>query len=354
MLFGLLSLSATVARRQSGAAYVYVSGLLLNLAGILMWQVWGPQSMAGFVAVNALCLAVGAVVWTLIGKVFESGTAFWKPQHNAKTPHPRPSPARGEGGRVAAAYAGRRPAALRAPGGAGALALLAPLPVLTLFFGLLGPDAVQSMESVRLGGPVACAALGLAAVAMLVCTWDRTARFPLWGLYLAGLTGIGIELASQPCPPMILAWQAALLLAPWVLVSAIVARVLSRLGPSARWSIAWYQPAQAALVILVAAAAAWIAIDVRFDAAIASLATFGSGFWGAGLECLRRVLPPRMAGPLATAILFPATLLIAGASGEIAAQPGNRRRSAWPRCSWPLRAGPGFLRQSQRLGCTAA
>jgi hypothetical protein len=204
----------------------------------------------------------------------------------------------------------------------GAPALLAPLPVLTLFFALSGPDAVPSMENVRLGGPVAWAALGLAVVAMLVCAWDRTARFPLWGLYLAGLTGIGIELASQPCPPMALAWQAALVLAPWVLATAIVASVLSRFRHSARWSIAWYQPAQAALVILVAAAAAWIAVDVRFDAAIASLATFGGGFLSEGLECLRRALPPRMAGPLATAILFPATLLIAAASGE-------NRRAAW-------------------------
>jgi hypothetical protein len=320
-IVGLLARYAATAGRQSGAAHVYVSGLLLNLAGMLMWQIWGPQSIAGFLAVNALCLAVGALVSTGLGQLCRLVAA-----PRAMSPGGTPLSAAKDVAALGAPLPYAHMAAV------GSLILLAPLPALSLCLGLLTPDALPALESLRLAGPLAWSALALAAAAMLACLGDRTARFPLWGLYLAGLTGVGIQLSGQPCPPLVLAWQAVLVLAPWLLLTAVVASVLVRLrlftvreqqlAAPARWSIAWYQPAQAALATVVTLAALWIALDVRFDAEITTFAAFAGTVWSAGLELFRRLLPPRMAAPLALAMLFPATLLIAGGAGQ-------NRRAAW-------------------------
>src|SRR5262249_11780354 len=50
-------------RRQS---YVYVSGLLANLAGVLVWVALGPDTLNGFVVVNALGLALASLAWSAI------------------------------------------------------------------------------------------------------------------------------------------------------------------------------------------------------------------------------------------------------------------------------------------------
>src|SRR5262249_35083089 len=46
--------------------YVYASGLLANLAGILVWAARGPDTVWGFLAANALCLAVASAFWSAI------------------------------------------------------------------------------------------------------------------------------------------------------------------------------------------------------------------------------------------------------------------------------------------------
>src|SRR5207248_3948046 len=42
------------------------SGLLVNLAGILIWAARGPDTIGGFLAVNALGLAIASFVWSAI------------------------------------------------------------------------------------------------------------------------------------------------------------------------------------------------------------------------------------------------------------------------------------------------
>ena len=56
--------------------HVYFSGLLINLAGTIVWWAYSPSGarwpewnladMAGLVQANVLCLAIGSVVWSLV------------------------------------------------------------------------------------------------------------------------------------------------------------------------------------------------------------------------------------------------------------------------------------------------
>ena len=57
-------------------AYVYFSGLLLNVAGTILWWSWADASIdifqwdlgtvSGLVAANVICLAIGSVAWSLL------------------------------------------------------------------------------------------------------------------------------------------------------------------------------------------------------------------------------------------------------------------------------------------------
>src|SRR5262249_2379349 len=69
-------LAGTLALWSSQPLGVYVSGLLINLAGIIVWLAWGPLTLAAFVSTNIICLGIGSVCWLALYLILESNTRF--------------------------------------------------------------------------------------------------------------------------------------------------------------------------------------------------------------------------------------------------------------------------------------
>ena len=92
-------------------AYVYFSGLLLNVAGTILWWSWADASVnifhwdlgtvAGLVAANVICLAIGSVAWSLLrfrmprafrtsdGTAASSRRPTWRSGRRLPVGHPR-------------------------------------------------------------------------------------------------------------------------------------------------------------------------------------------------------------------------------------------------------------------------
>ncbi len=77
-------------------AHVYSSGLLINLAGTIVWWAYSPSGatwpewnladMAGLVQANVLCLAIGSVVWSLV-ELLPRGVPNWKAERQPPFAH---------------------------------------------------------------------------------------------------------------------------------------------------------------------------------------------------------------------------------------------------------------------------
>src|SRR5262249_20454055 len=114
---------------------------------------------------------------------------------------------------------------------------------------------------------LAWAALGATAAALALLLWDRTAGFPLMGLYAVGLMAIGLALHHARLTPRDFGSTAAVVLSPCVLVTTGLARV-PRLGqllglpdrPSG-WPRSWYLPVQLGVAGLVVALSLWMTLD---------------------------------------------------------------------------------------------
>jgi hypothetical protein len=147
-LFGLLAL---LSRRPTD---VYASGMLLNLAGLLM----RPPGDDDFVLVQVLCLAGASALWSCVEFALRwSGPAGSVRGHWPAFSH------------VTAV---------------GALSLLG----LWLFV-RLADGSPPERELPRLW-----LALASTSFAVVVCLWDTTALFPPRALYAAGMMGVGIGL----------------------------------------------------------------------------------------------------------------------------------------------------------------
>src|SRR5437588_13729 len=55
--------AGAVAVRTRLPLYVYFSGLLVNIAGGIVWLSWGQASAANFIYYQALCFALAAAIW---------------------------------------------------------------------------------------------------------------------------------------------------------------------------------------------------------------------------------------------------------------------------------------------------
>jgi hypothetical protein len=260
-----LSAAAMKAARSVRPVYVDVSGLLINMTGILLWLAWGPGTLDSFVCTNVLCLAVAAGLWLLLELALRARTT--------------PVDLRGLG--LPFTH----------------VAIVVALCALTLRV------AVAVISSMAEGGlslddSLAWPALGATAVAVTLCLWDREAGFALGGLYTLGLQAIGLALHGSNLSPPWFGWTAGLVLAAYVLLTAATATVAPRWtdlwrtlrlpGRSAAWPEAWFVPAQAVVAVLVLVLSVWMAI--AFDRPA-----------------------ERLAGPLAVALLIPAGVLLAEA-----------------------------------------
>ena len=261
--------------------YVWVSGLLLNLAGTLIWMAWEPWTYTGLLQVNVICLAVASGIWTLIRPICREGV-----------------PGITVGGRqIVFAH----------------VAVQAALAGLGIWVVATAASNVLAFEHPT-ADSLGWASLLAVIIAAGLCFWDRSARFPLGALYLAGLTAVGMMLDARSLLPRVFCWTAAHELAAFVLLTAAAGWLLRWLKPA--WRMLriretqrlvgenWFPDVQSMLAGLALVLSCWVSIDFGFDGIGRSDVA-----WIAG----------RMAGPLAAAGLLLTATLTAGLSS------GNRR-----------------------------
>jgi hypothetical protein len=255
--------------------YAYVSGLLANLAGILVWVVRGPDTLTGFLVVNALCLALASLAWTVIELVL-----------------PRPAPSfpnsslgtREQGRAWPFAHA----------------ALFAGLPLLGI---VVANQVIQSgeREIPRVEAVLAWLALAATALACTILLWDARARFVFAGLYATGILAVTLALIDMALSPARFWWMMAASLGIYVLVTSSLRGMTPALGDLGRrlgvperaagWSVEWLFAAEAGAASIVAVLSVWMVLSFE-------------------------TLPDRLAGPLAAALSVPAAVLLAGASNR--------------------------------------
>jgi hypothetical protein len=123
-------------------------------------------------------------------------------------------------------------------------------------------------------------------MAIVIHLWDRTARFPLRGLYLAGLTLIGMSLLHRDLSPgRFLIWTGICELTGFMLVTALLGWVLPQFPAIAavlrvpdnaqRWSGKWFCYAQACLAAASVLLIGWILLDPAFHTLGKNTALFG-------------------------------------------------------------------------------
>ena len=251
-------MAGATAIRSRSQPIVYVSGLLVPLAGLFAWIAWNPivRDMAWSPAVYTLGytlllgLAIASTLWSLVEFTLRSGT---------------PS----------IAFREEKPAF------AHAAAWLA-----TLLGGLLVVEAFVG-DLMFAGLPVnwilPAGALSVLALAFLTFLWDAEAPSPVAGLYAVGLMLLGLGLQSMALSRDRFGLMATLVLSGYILLAAILARLLPqlddlwqalRLKRRAEWPSLWYLASQTLAGSLVVALSVWIAIsfDARSDRVIGSLA----------------------------------------------------------------------------------
>ena len=123
-------------------------------------------------------------------------------------------------------------------------------------------------------------------VAIVIHLWDRTARFPLRGLYLTGLTLVGMLLLHRDLSPgRFVMWTGICEWTGFLLVAAVSGWMLQRFpavaaglripGNAHRWAGKWFCWAQACLAATCVLLIGWILLDPAFDALGKNTALFG-------------------------------------------------------------------------------
>jgi hypothetical protein len=268
VLFGGLALWACRPR------YVYASGLLLNLVGMLIWLARGLHTPAGFLAINVLCLAIASGFWSAVELALRHGELR-----------------------------------LDLRGRSLPFCHLAAVLALVLLGGLVAIAVMPGTD------PAAIAwtwtALAMTAVALTVTLWDADAGFTLVGLYTLGLLTIGLALfgsgraalgAGLPTPPprgpqVSQFLTLGIVLAAYVLATAALRWDAPRRGQlwdalalprrEKGWSLEWFTRTQVLVAAVVVALSLWMALGFE---------TIGERLAGAVCVCL--LLP---AGVLLTA-----------------------------------------------------
>ncbi len=296
-------------------AYVYVSGLLWNVAASVLWLAWDSSNPYTLVASNALALAIASSGWSVLRSLGVDGGGWHVPERSEERGL-RPDHALRSSGR---ATLGGGILPFNHLAAAAATALLAGVAVTLVACDAKGIDhpTFHGLDGI---------ALAAIAVAMTQLLWDGSARFVLPGLYAAGLTGLALELDARGLTGRGLAWTAAVELSVLVLGAALLAELLPRraslwksLGiPSneGRWPADWLPTAQAFVASGSAILALWVSMDPAFDTiAYAGLAG----------------LAGRLAGPAVSLLLLGAAVAMAGTCGS-----SQRWRAVWQHATMGL------------------
>ena len=252
-------MAGLLAIRTERPGYVYLSGLLLNIAGTMVWLAWSAGTAPSFAYTQVLCLGVAAEVWLVLELLLQGQIQLRR---------------RGMPFAHAACIIG--------------LLTIAMLTATNLASDVLGGEL---QETTNLGW---LALLALAASTTL-CLWDRDAHFTLAGLYLVGLMALGMAIHAAELEPRWLGWVAAMGVAGYVLVTATLGWVAPRVPViwrdlhlperSAAWPEVWFAPAQTVLAVSVLALSLWVCLG--FD-----------------------TLTARVAGPVAVLLLMPAGVFL--------------------------------------------
>ena len=252
-------------------APVYVSGLLINLAGTIVWWAystsslrwpnWGVADFAALVQANVLLLAIGSVVWSLLE---------FLPRGVPQLPGERQQPFSHLAAQLGAVLLGLVTAA-------GVAATLGQLPRIHM----------ERLDWIALAG---------IAAATAVCLRDRQARFPLPTLYGLGLAAVGMGLLARQLAPRLFCCSAVDELAAYVLVTAAIAWFLPRGRED------WFSWLQAAVAAVVGTLALWVSIDFSFN----DCRYPGVEFWLSG----------RMAAVPGLLLLLLAAIVMAGVARE--------------------------------------
>jgi hypothetical protein len=237
--------SAVLALWTRLPGYVWISGLLVDLIGVLFWWAWGPGTALTFVLTNALGLAVAAALWTALALIQE------RKEQPAIAIQPHSS---------FVAFAANT-----------ALGLVV-LVVLLLIASDLQPPRIA------VSATFAWITLAAVATALAAALWERRAVYAAPGLYVVGLAAVGLSLHELTRSPSGLGWCAALALAGYAVLASLLAQVFQRSRDR------WFLPAQAVVASAVVALSLWMCLDfaARID---------------------------RLAGPGAVLLLIPAALI---------------------------------------------
>jgi hypothetical protein len=239
------------------AEHVYFSGLLVNLAGVAAWFVWGRKSVWCFLEFQVLWLAGASAAWTLLGFAGRD-----------LVPHPQ------------IAIGNEKRALPFAHLAIGAAIFLLTGVVAFAVFGDLSGTRLSVYDN-RLGW------IGLASVAavLAIMLWDRCARYPWLGFYLAGIVAAGMLWLRQPLAPQVICWRAASDLAAVSLIAALMGRFMPFVRRGSRfllipdgenrWARQWFMPSQAVLATVAVLLGVWLAVDFRFTGLGKNIALFG-------------------------------------------------------------------------------
>jgi hypothetical protein len=270
---GLCGTAGFLAVRRHSPVFVWISGLLLNVAGTLAWWYAPPGYLESLLSVQAICLALSSGIWTLLAVLSPRGVPHY--------------------------CLARRPLVFARVAVQVGILLTGLLAVEGLVRGLLD----RAPRSLHAEDWLAWLAIGMALVA---CRWDPTATRSGAGLYYWGLIGVGLAQVQRGfAPSQYFLWGSVCDLAGFVLVAALLGWVLTVAHrPSGRW----LGCVQALLVLADATLAIWIAADVSYDGMGTGVALFG------------------LSGRL---VACPAALMLLGTAILMAWQSQGRWRAGW-------------------------
>jgi len=218
--------------------YVSLSGILLTLAGVLVWVVWGTGTPDTLALTVALSLALSALAWTLVDLL--SG---------------RVPPFHGRGLSLSFQHVAVR------------LALWAIGAVIAS-----GVTAVFAGESFRAGGALVWSALLLTVTALTAALWEREERFAPVGLFGAGLMAAALFLQELPLGATSFARAGCLTLAGYLVLTTVTAWAVPRLSDLLRTlrlpaplheepPRGWFRHTVAALASVALGASVWVCLS---------------------------------------------------------------------------------------------
>lgn len=267
VLFGLLALSSGI------IGYSYVSGLLITVAGFIIWQswlideigivtfmAWGPGITDRLLFTIALTAAVASIVWTLLALDLQPD------EKNAPT--------------MPFHHAGM---------------FVAVNVMAMLIVGGLAGDL--TMSNTRAVGPLAWLAMAATIIALTIARWDASARFVPLTLFACGLLAIGLLLHGQDLAPAELCRRIAVCAAAYLFATAAV-----------RWLALRHQRLWWRLRVPEIAAAGTESIDLTARATSAAAAAALAVWCSLDLAGFA----DRLSGATALLLLTAALMLLAG------------------------------------------